>query len=455
MADLLEKIYSSNPWFEDEKLIEKDLHLKELRENKHVFLKRDFLEHKFSDGVYLATGPRQIGKTTHLKLLIKNKIKATSRSRFLYFNCDLLETKSEVVDLVEIYLKNFPSKGRIFIMLDEITSVKDSILGIKYLLDKGVKKNITYILTGSSTVEIRKTGEYLPGRRGKGIDFRFLPVSFSDFVKTQHPEIDLKMKAKESLEKYYARIGNKVPLRGLLDGYFFCGGIPRIVNEYLAKGGVGIENLSLYRDWIISEIAKNGKRERIVKQILERILSCVTSDVSYNSFAQDSGLGSHNTVYDYLNFLEDAFLVSQVYNYDIDTARINFRKNKKIYLSDPFLFSLLGWWLLGKVPHDKTIFDDSILKSRLAENLVFLHLERMFPEIHFHKNNEEIDFICGKSAFEVKFQSRVVSNDCKNLERFGGNRFLITKNILSEWNDTKLLPLDLFLLLDRNFWEKV
>lgn len=454
MVNLLEKIYASNAWFEDEKLISNDLHIKELSENEYVFLNREFLDHKFGNGVYIVTGPRQIGKTTHLKLLIQNKISAKNRTNFLYFNCDLLENKSDVVDLVEIYLKNFPSKNRIFIMLDEITAVKDSILSIKYLIDKGVKKNITYILTGSSTVEIKKTGEYLPGRRGKGIDFHFFPIGFADFVKIQHKDFDFRVKKRERIEKYYARINSKLSLSGELDKYFFCGGIPRIINEYLLKGEIGLENLSLYRDWIVSEIAKNGKREKVVKQILSRTVASVTSDISYNSFAQDSGLGSHNTVYNYLVFLEDAFALSQIYNYDWRQRKINFRKNKKIYLNDPFLFSLFDWWLAGRAPDHKAMLSDPIAKSRVAENLIFLRLKEMFGEVFFHKNGGEIDFICGKFAFEAKFQNNISASDYKNMEKFPGGKFVITKNIFDIKGKTKLLPLELFLLLDKDFFER-
>jgi len=437
MANLLEKIYSSNPWFENEQLIEEDLHIRDLADSQHIFLNREFLEHKFADGVYIVTGPRQIGKTTHLKLLIQQKINIASKTDFLYFNCDLLETKEDVVDLVETYLKNFPSKKRSFIMLDEITAVKDSILGIKYLIDKGIKK----------------TGEYLPGRRGNGVDFHFTPVSFRDFVKIQYDKINFDLGVKESLEKYYARIKNKVPLAKELNNYFFCGGIPKIINEYLAKKSIGLENLNLYRDWIVSEIAKNGKRENISKQILARILNSVTSDVSYNSFAQDSGIGSHNTVYEYLNFLEDAFIVSQIYNYDYDQKKINFRKNKKIYLNDPFLFSLLEWWLNGKIPSTKLMFEDSILKSRIAENLTFLHLKKIFSEVYFHRNNEEIDFICGKSAFESKFQNKIASDDFKGLSEFTGSKFIITKNTFDVRKEIKFLPLELFLLVEGKYFK--
>ncbi len=454
MANLLEKVYSSNPWFEQAQFIEDDLHLRDLSESKYVFLNREFLDYKFRDGVYIATGPRQIGKTTHLKLLIKQKISTANRTNFLYFNCDLLETKADVVDLVETYLQNFPSKKRVFVMLDEVTSVKDSILGIKYLIDKGIKKNITYILTGSSTIEIKKTGEYLPGRRGNGIDFHFAPVSFKDFVKIQYADVDFEMSAKEGLEKYYARIKNKMPLAKELDSYFFCGGIPRIVNEYLKKKEIGLENLSLYRDWIVSEIAKNGKRENVSKQILARILMSLTSDVSYNSFASDAGLGSHNTVYEYLNFLEDAFMVSQIYNYDYNQKKINFRKNKKIYFNDSFLFFLLDWWLNGKTPAIKSILEDPILKSRIAENLTFLHLRRVFGEVYFNKDSEEVDFICGESAFESKFQNKIAKDDYKGLLKFGGQKFVITKNIFDTRGEVRLLPLELFLLTTRiNFME--
>ena len=55
-------------------------------------------------------------------------------------------------------------------MLDEITAVKDWTRAVKYLVDAGALENIYLLLTGSSTVEIKRGYERMPGRRGHGFD---------------------------------------------------------------------------------------------------------------------------------------------------------------------------------------------------------------------------------------------------------------------------------------------
>ncbi|MBU4347355.1 ATP-binding protein [Patescibacteria group bacterium] len=453
--NILEKMYNQNPWWEDYNAIRRDYHIKELQKNNFVFSNQDFLKHRFADGVYIATGPRQIGKTTHLKLLIQRMINSRNKENFLYFNCDILDSKKDIAELVEKYLRNFRSAGRKFILLDEITSVKDSILAIKYLIDKGEKSKITYILTGSSAVNIKKTGEFLPGRRGKGKDFLFLPVSFSEFLTVQYPKINIAWTGKESIEKFYARLNQKISLSAELGKYLVCGGIPRVINDYLLDDKkIDLDNFNLYRDWIASEVAKNGKREQIIKVILQRILISISSDISYNAFAADTGIGSHNTVYDYLMFLEDAFIIKQIYNYSYQQKKVNFRKNKKIYLRDPFLFWLLGWWLNGKLESYKEITENPALAGQLAENLTFLYLESLFGEVFFYKDRREIDFIHKNLAWECKYQNKVAPSDFKELLKFSGKRFVITKDELKITKDYQLIPLKLFLLLNKEYFEK-
>ncbi|MCK5122600.1 MAG: ATP-binding protein [Candidatus Pacebacteria bacterium] len=453
--DILEKMYNQNPWWEDYGLIKEDYHLRELQKNKFVFLNEEFLEERFLDGVYIVTGMRQIGKTTHLKLLIQKMINDKNKENFLYFNCDILDSKKEIVELIEKYFQNFKTDKKRFIILDEITSVKDGILAIKYLIDKGENKKITYILTGSSTVNIKKTGEFLPGRRGKGKDFLFLPVSFSKFLMIQYPKVDFNLPAKKSLEKFYFSLKQKIPLQRELNNYLICGGIPRLINNYLDKKEIDFDNFNLYKSWIISETAKNKKREQIVRIILERVLASLGSDVSYNSFASDTGIGSHNTVYEYLNFLEDAFIGKQIYNYDYHQKKINFKKNKKIYLRDPFLFWLLNWWINGDLKFCQKIKKDPILKSKIAENLVFLHLELLFGEIFFYREKYEIDFIYKNLAWECKYQNKISQRDFGELLKFPGKKFVITKEAFKISPGLQLIPLELFLLLKKNYFSTV
>lgn len=452
MATFIEKAYNQNPWWTDERSIEDDYQVKELQKSKLVFLNQDFLRHHFADGVYIVTGPRQIGKTTHLKLLIQDKITASTKENFFYFNCDLLDSKQDIVTVIEEYFRLFPNKGRKFILLDEISSVRDGILAIKYLVDKGEIKNVTYILTGSSTVNIRKTGEFLPGRRGKGKDFVFLPLQFKDFILLKYPEASFSNLSAAPLEKNYQQIQSRVPLHKEFNAYLASGGIPRIINDYAENKEIGQDNFRLYRDWLVSEVAKNGKRDQIVKIILQRVLISLGSDISYNSFAADMGIGSHNTVYDYLTFLEDAFVLEQLYHYDYRQKKLNLRKNKKIYLKDSFLFWLLDWWLNGNPNSYKELPKNSMIKSQIVENLVFLHLKSLFPDLFFYKETREIDFLYQDMAWECKYQNRISPEDFKALVKFPGKRFVVTKTELTIRKEYECIPIELFLLLGKEYF---
>lgn len=454
MDNILEKMCNQNPWWEKSGLIENDYHIKDLRSKKYVFLNKDFLDYEFKDGVYIVTGPRQIGKTTHLKLLIKKMISENNKENFLYFNCDILDSKNDIAELIKKYLKEFKPRGRKFIILDEITSVKDSILAIKYLIDLGEKEKITYILTGSSSVSIKKTGEFLPGRRGKGKDFIFSPISFSEFLSAEYPDINFKLANGKSLEKFYLKFDKKIPLSTELGKYLISGGIPRVVNDYLENREISLDSFALYRDWIVSEIAKNGKKEHIAKVILQRILFSIGSDISYNAFASDTGVGSHNTIYDYINFFEDAFIAKQIYNYDYRQRKVNFKKNKKIYLKGLFLFWLLNGWLNGDFASYKKVSANPELLGKLAENAAFIHLESLFGDISFYRADKEIDFIFDNFAWECKYQNKIAPSDFEEMRKFKGGKFVVTKDKFDIGGDVKFIPLKLFLLLDREYFEE-
>ena len=436
-------IAKQSPWIFNLGDLHKDVHITRLNTFPLIYKHKKFLSYKFQDGVYILTGPRQIGKSTLLKTFIQNKIEAATKENFLYFNCDILDKKQDIVELIEEYLTKFPSKHRRYILLDEITSIKDSFLAIKYLIDSGACKKITYILTGSNTINIKQTGEYLPGRRGKGIDFVFNPLSFKEVVQLIKSDWNLERNFNTSeLELLKLK---QLNLKPLLNTYLITGGFPRVINEYYQNKTINEDVFTIYRSWITSEIAKADKKEFIAKAILNRALISLGSDISYNSFAQDTGIGSHNTIYDYLDFFSNAYILSTIFNYEIYQKKVNYKKNKKIYFNDPFIFSILEAWLSGKTTQDYDYLNNPIIKSQLIENLVFLHLKRKFTGVYFYKDKSEIDFIINNNLFEVKYQNNIIPDDYKFLLKQDGNKILITKNKLKKEQDVLFMPIEYFL----------
>lgn len=453
MAQFMDKIYTQNPWFKSYEEINNDINLVKLKNERYVWDEKTFLNYNFQDGVYLIFGMRQIGKTTHLKRLFKDKMNNRNRKNFFYFNCDYLDTKREVIELVEEYIANFPDpEKRIYIALDEITSVKDSIIAIKFLIDSGKYKNISYLLTGSSSINIRKTGEYLPGRRGKGFDFIFKPLSFFQFVVLLNPEIHplISNITNTNIERMFSVLKNEINLDSLFNHYITSGGIPKVINEYTVNHTIDMDTFNIYKNWISSEIAKSSKKEHICRIMFERILNSLSSDVSYNSFIQDANIGSHNTVHDYIVFMEDVFILKQLNHFDYHQKKVNYRKNKKFYFNDPCIIWVVDNWVNARSVQNYIYLDNPVYKSQIVENVIANELYNSFDgTLYYYKNRFEIDFMNKHLLLEVKYQNKIIPNDFSHIQKLQCDmkKVLATKNKLLILPDILIIPVAYLLLI--------
>ncbi|PIZ95063.1 hypothetical protein COX84_04660, partial [Candidatus Micrarchaeota archaeon CG_4_10_14_0_2_um_filter_49_7] len=102
--DLLE-IRKQNPWWESRQRINEDPKLKDYdfarikwapRLRKYIDLHKDV--------VYSIRGPRQVGKTTLMKLMIRETLEKSNPANCMYFSCDLVRDNSALSDLLETYL---------------------------------------------------------------------------------------------------------------------------------------------------------------------------------------------------------------------------------------------------------------------------------------------------------------------------------------------------------------
>lgn len=91
----------------------------------------------------------------------------------------------------------------------------------------------------------------------------------------------------------------------------------------------------------------------------------------------------------YLDFLQIPYLIHSIWNYDIKWKKI-LEHNEKYYFNDLWIRNALNF-----------SFDDD--KWKLLENIVFLHLKRLWYQIFvWNFWNLEIDFVC-KKADEISY----------------------------------------------------
>lgn len=413
------EIFEQNIWWKDKNLISEDYDIFKWNEKKYKWIP-SLIEKINLKGfaLHFISGPRQAGKTTALKLLLKKLLENGQDPRSLfYFNCENLADYRELTGILDFYLEfreNNSIKNSI-IMLDEITLPKEWYRAVKFFIDKGKFRNDVIILTGSSSMFVKREVELFPGRRGEGKDFVLYPLSFREFVKVFDKEILEKIRPINKIDDIERAAVNALvfekELSRYLESYMEYGGFPLSV-VHIDKSKE--EAKRVYLSWIKNSILKDDRSDIIARQIVKVVIETLQSDVSWEGISKKIEIKSPKTVAAYLDFLRSIFSVNILYNIDINGKKIRFGKNKKIHFRDPLLLDIFEEWCMINVK-DK--------KSALAESLVVEHLERMFSgEVFFWKNGFEIDAIVLEKnkayGFEVKWAEKSSAKALSQLKKF-------------------------------------
>ena len=152
-------------------------------------------------GIYTLGGGRQIGKTTLLKQWMRLLIEKNINPKSIFFlTGEVIYDHLSLIQIISQYLEQIPtsSSSMIYIIVDEITYIKNWDQGVKYLADTGILENVQLVLTGSDLIFIQEARMRFPGRRGSSdvVDFHLYPLSFFEFVNlklntTEEPAIDV------------------------------------------------------------------------------------------------------------------------------------------------------------------------------------------------------------------------------------------------------------------------
>ncbi|MEM2897588.1 MAG: ATP-binding protein [Candidatus Bathyarchaeia archaeon] len=439
-----------NPWWKGKEYLGEDEDYRKWEESK-IKWKPEILdkilneENLRSFSLHFIFGPRQVGKTTLLKLMIKNLLEIVDDPEAIfYFRCDGLADYKELGEVIDAYLKIKRNKRieKSFIFLDEITFPKEWNRAIKLNIDIGNFKNDVLFLTGSLSMYAKREVETFPGRRGHGKDFIFYPISFREFVKIVKPEIIEKIgkmedfKEEEIREKSLKALPWVDELNELFETYLECGGFPLAIKSKLETNKVSREAMDSYLSWIRGDVARLKRNESITKRIAKAIIEKAPSTINYYSLAKEFEIKSHKTVFQHIDMLEKLFVAKVLYYIDLNKLTEVFYKQRKIHLADPFLYKIFSYWCLTEMPAKPTI----------VESIVASHLTRKFS-VGYWKDREEIDTIAFNNAVcfgvEVKYKEKVEARRLK----IGKTNFLITLS-KSNFNDEPLIvPVSVFLIL--------
>lgn len=481
-----------NPWWVNKENILKDFKITYLDKQKYPWDPN--LRHYIKlneDVIYTIRGPRQVGKTTLIKIIIKDLLmnKNVNPENIFFWSAERNDSK-ELNKIIQTFLdwRISDQDERKYIFIDEICSVKEWSKEIIYFANKGSLVNCSLILTGSHSMDLKHSTELMPGRRGGNennpLDKILLPMKFAEFVTLLRPELkntlfDLGLIKKEDRHKKIFDLfdGNihetieklslhKKQLDALLEIYLLTGGIPSAINEYKTKGNLSTKLYNIYLTAIIGDLNRYNYKEHYFKQIIREIFNTLSNPISWNSFTKNTDIRSHNTVQDYITAFEELYVANTTYRCTIHDGRIH-SFMKKIYILDPFIFHALHGWANNKKDYyenTKTNVLDFEIKSKLIENIVYNHLCRLSFSLnprdlfdpkdnicyYEDKNKKEVDFVILFDdkfyPFEVKYQSQIVSSDFFGFKAFNKG-VMITKEDLGAYRNYVKIPVSLFLLL--------
>lgn len=342
-----------------------------------------------SPEVIAITGIRRSGKSTILLQLIKelHVVRKIPYKNILYINFedprigDNLKAK-DLFGILEEYKLELKPKGKIFLFFDEIQNIPEWEKFVRTIYDQ--KRKIKIIVSGSTAQTFDSNLTNLLS--GRLVIFHVSPLTFSEFLRFKNKKI------------------NNPKIHALLDEYLLYGGFPRVVLEREASQKRMI--LVSYYSTIIEKdvILKNNIKNKLeLKQLTRFILSNIASQISSYSIEKTLKI-SNVQVSNYLNFLEESFIISRipVFSYSVKNQIYN---PDKVYVADTGLANIAG-------------FNFSENKGRLLENLIFNKLKTNYQQIYYWKNGTEIDFLLfDKSKVQQLINVTTTIDDPHTLQR--------------------------------------
>ena len=502
-----------NPWWSDPAWYKEDPLLRVFEEsilNKEPRLYyhlRQRIHTRGKYGIITLRGPRRVGKTTLIKLLIKYLLVERRIHPRSIFYISLDYEGLEDVKLVSL-LKAIASSGRFekYVFLDEASMYPGWAQALKNLYDMNLvlRGKMKIIATGSHSMDLAEAASKLRGRQGSfaelfnvGGNLTHLPLRFPEVVEAIRDEIDRyfnKQKLRtprlrfELLKKLAS---GEIPeviqyiydnyfqlLQALFDDYLIHGGYPRAIDEYHKTGAISREFYFDLAELLVKDSAKAGLDPDNLKRLLfvltepKRLSGTVNfSKIDVIGLDEDARPKRRFRLGRYLEYLRTtwAFFFSNRELGESGSCEPNLEVEVKNYVLDPFIYYSLYSYLRNiPDPYDKSkeLLSDEGFKGQLVESVIASHLllsqqlfERvpsvdysrvlMYKKKPYNGKEKETDFtLCVRKrgeSYRFIIESKFRRTPAHVIPEEG--KIVLTKDALKTRNSTTYIPAPLFLLI--------
>ena len=351
--------------------------------------------------VVIVLGARQVGKTTLLNN-IRQKLEEEQK-RVLYLNCDIEEDKAAIntTSLTAIQ-KLTGDVGYLFI--DEAQRLDNPGLTLKIIYDN--LKSIKTVATGSSSFDLKnKLSDALTGRY---FDFTLYPLSLQEVLASSG------VSSNPVLRKNQAdTLLEDVLLYGLYPEVYLAGKR----EEKILQLGKIVESY-LFRDILAFQ---KIRRSQAIKDLTRALAYQVGSEVNENELANRLKI-DRKTVINYLDLLEQSFVVVRLFPYSRNPRREIGKKYKVYFVDLGVRNALIGDFNPTPVRDDLgALWENFLIIERLKS-----YANRGEPlQYHFWRSygGAEVDYLERSAtqnvmrAFEIKYGSGAPSKGAASFSK--------------------------------------
>lgn len=379
--------------------------------------------------VKILAGVRRCGKSTILEMLrddLKSSGIPDDHIIFERYTSEYIDENMTDRDMHDVIKEKMTGGDRYYILLDEVQEIDGWEKAVNSLLEN---ENTDIYVTGSnSKLMSSEISTYLTGRY---ISIPVFTLSFAEYL-------DFKKSSggseKELLNEYIRTGGFPIVALGNFDdrsAYQIVEGIYTSVITNDISRRHNVTNIDLFN--------------RVVKYIVENVGKSFSANAIVKFLKGEGRSLSVEAVYNYLEWLEKAFVIYRCQRYDLQGKSV-LKTQEKFYLAD----ASLKYCIMGFNP--KSI-------ASMLENIVYFELLRRGYGVYIGKlNTREIDFVA------VRRDERVYVQVCRNLpedsDREIGNlldikdhypKYVVTLDELAggNVNGVKIVHLSDFLLSDK------
>lgn len=311
--------------------------------------------------ILIISGIRRCGKS-----VLMQQIRDRLVEKDFFFNFDDERLANFKLDdfqkLQECFVELFSEQHTYY--FDEIQNIEGWERFVRRLYNAGNK----IVITGSNARMLsRELGTHLTGRY---IQVEIYPFSFQEYLAMNEIPVNAKT--------LYTTTGRATMVKSFVK-YMECGGFPKFLQDGSVSYLTSLYESIIYRDIL----TRNGlTNEKEMLELMFYLASNATKRVTYSSLGKVVGIQHPDTIKNYLEYIQQTYLISQLFRYD-PSVKKQMMSPKKIYFVDNAIIKRIG-------------FNATENNGVFLENLVFIELKRRGWDVYYYADKKECDFIVRK-----------------------------------------------------------